>query len=108
MEPGVSIESGSAIRVVVLPMGGPIPPVCLRDCTALVARHTHVDLASLRPYYSNTTRAPSRTNRETPAASTSSSCSAAECPRRGRTFSPHARERKVDVVGRSPLMKLSW
>jgi hypothetical protein len=36
MEPGLSIESGAAIRVVVLPIGGPIPPQCLRDYAALV------------------------------------------------------------------------
>ncbi|KAL5214405.1 hypothetical protein ABZP36_003557 [Zizania latifolia] len=58
MEPGVSIESGSAIRVAVLPVGGPIPPACLRDYAALVARHARVDLASLRPYYSEHQKSP--------------------------------------------------
>uniref|UniRef100_A0A0E0LTK2 Uncharacterized protein n=1 Tax=Oryza punctata TaxID=4537 RepID=A0A0E0LTK2_ORYPU len=47
MEPGVSIESGSAIRVVVLPVGRQIPLACLRE----VARHTHVNLAYMWPYY---------------------------------------------------------
>jgi hypothetical protein len=36
MEPGLSIKSGAAIRVVVLPVGGSIPPQCLRDYAALV------------------------------------------------------------------------
>ncbi|KAM0859229.1 hypothetical protein ACQ4PT_047340 [Festuca glaucescens] len=58
MEPGLSIESGSAIRVVVLPVGGAIPPQCLRDYAALVARHARVDLASLRPYYSEHQKSP--------------------------------------------------
>ncbi|XP_044967070.1 trafficking protein particle complex II-specific subunit 120 homolog isoform X1 [Hordeum vulgare subsp. vulgare] len=58
MEPGLSIESGSAIRVAVLPVGGPIPPQCLRDYAALVARHARVDLASLRPYYSEHQKSP--------------------------------------------------
>ncbi|KAL6903656.1 hypothetical protein ACP4OV_004469 [Aristida adscensionis] len=58
MEPGLSIESGSAIRVAVLPVGGPIPPPCLRDYAALVARHARVDLASLRPYYSEHQKSP--------------------------------------------------
>ncbi|XP_014751342.1 trafficking protein particle complex II-specific subunit 120 homolog isoform X1 [Brachypodium distachyon] len=58
MEPGLSIESGSAIRVAVLPVGGPIPPQCLRDYAALVAQHARVDLASLRPYYSEHQKSP--------------------------------------------------
>jgi trafficking protein particle complex subunit 9 len=58
MEPGLSIESGSAIRVAVLPVGGPIPPPCLRDYAALVARHARVDLASLRPYYKEHQKSP--------------------------------------------------
>lgn len=58
MEPGLSIESGSAIRVAVLPVGGPIPPQCLRDYAALVAAHARVDLASLRPYYSEHQKSP--------------------------------------------------
>jgi hypothetical protein len=58
MEPGVSIESGSAIRVAVLPVGGPISPARLRDYAALVARHARVDLASLRPYYSEHQKSP--------------------------------------------------
>uniref|UniRef100_A0A453CCK5 Trs120/TRAPPC9 N-terminal domain-containing protein n=1 Tax=Aegilops tauschii subsp. strangulata TaxID=200361 RepID=A0A453CCK5_AEGTS len=58
MEPGLSIESGSAIRVAVLPVGGPIPPQCLRDYAALVAEHARVDLASLRPYYSEHQKSP--------------------------------------------------
>ncbi|KAG8082572.1 hypothetical protein GUJ93_ZPchr0014g47469 [Zizania palustris] len=58
MEPGVSIESGSAIRVAVLPVGGPIPPACLRDYAALVARYARVDLASLRPSYSEHQKSP--------------------------------------------------
>ncbi|TVU15339.1 hypothetical protein EJB05_38856 [Eragrostis curvula] len=58
MEPGLSIESGSAIRVAVLPVGGPIPPACLRDYAALVARHARVDLASLRPYYKEHQKSP--------------------------------------------------
>ncbi|XP_062226092.1 trafficking protein particle complex II-specific subunit 120 homolog [Phragmites australis] len=58
MEPGLSIESGTAIRVAVLPVGGPIPPPCLRDYAALVARHARVDLASLRPYYKEHQKSP--------------------------------------------------
>jgi hypothetical protein len=58
MEPGLSIESGSTIRVAVLPVGGPIPPPCLRDYAALVARHARVDLASLRPYYKEHQKSP--------------------------------------------------
>uniref|UniRef100_A0A0D9W6U2 Uncharacterized protein n=1 Tax=Leersia perrieri TaxID=77586 RepID=A0A0D9W6U2_9ORYZ len=58
MEPSVSIESGSAIRVAVLPVGGPIPPACLRDYAVLVARHARVDLAALRPYYSEHQKSP--------------------------------------------------
>ncbi|VAH49285.1 unnamed protein product [Triticum turgidum subsp. durum] len=58
MEPGLSIESGSAIRVAVLPVGGPIPPQSLRDYAALVAEHARVDLASLRPYYSEHQKSP--------------------------------------------------
>ncbi|KAK3144332.1 hypothetical protein QOZ80_4AG0311640 [Eleusine coracana subsp. coracana] len=58
MEPGLSIESGSAIRVAVLPVGGPIPSPCLRDYAALVARHACVDLASLRPYYKEHQKSP--------------------------------------------------
>nr|CAB3485040.1 unnamed protein product [Digitaria exilis] len=58
MEPGLSIESGSAIRVAVLPVGGPIPPPRLREYAALVARHARVDLASLRTYYSEHQKSP--------------------------------------------------
>ncbi|ONM16160.1 trafficking protein particle complex II-specific subunit 120 homolog [Zea mays] len=58
MEPGLSIESGSAIRVAVLPVGGPIPPPRLREYAALVARHARVDLASLRTYYAEHQKSP--------------------------------------------------
>jgi hypothetical protein len=58
MEPGLSIESGSAIRVIVLPVGGPIPAQCLRDYAALVSHHARVDLASLRPYYKEHQKSP--------------------------------------------------
>ncbi|CAO2035652.1 unnamed protein product [Urochloa humidicola] len=58
MEPGLSIESGSAIRVAVLPVGGAIPPPRLREYAALVARHARVDLASLRTYYSEHQKSP--------------------------------------------------
>ncbi|OEL21859.1 Trafficking protein particle complex II-specific subunit 120-like protein [Dichanthelium oligosanthes] len=58
MEPGLSIESGSAIRVVVLPVGGTIPTPRLREYAALVARHARVDLASLRTYYSEHQKSP--------------------------------------------------
>ncbi|KAG2573140.1 hypothetical protein PVAP13_7KG230300 [Panicum virgatum] len=58
MEPGLSIESGSAIRVAVLPVGGTIPPPRLREYAALVARHARVDLASLRTYYSEHQKSP--------------------------------------------------
>ncbi|CAL5016074.1 unnamed protein product [Urochloa decumbens] len=58
MEPGLSIESGSAIRVAVLPVGGTIPPPRLREYAALVARHARVDLASLRNYYSEHQKSP--------------------------------------------------
>ncbi|KAG8052617.1 hypothetical protein GUJ93_ZPchr0001g30698 [Zizania palustris] len=40
------------IHVAVFPVGGPIPPVCLCDYAALVAWHACIDLASLRPSYS--------------------------------------------------------
>ncbi|CAL5026597.1 unnamed protein product [Urochloa decumbens] len=58
MEPGLSIESGSAIRVAVLPVGGTIPPPRLREYATLVARHARVDLASLRNYYSEHQKSP--------------------------------------------------
>ncbi|CAN6240048.1 unnamed protein product [Urochloa humidicola] len=58
MEPGLSIESGSAIRVAVLPVGGTIPPPRLREYAALVARHARVDLSSLRTYYSEHQKSP--------------------------------------------------
>jgi hypothetical protein len=58
MEPGLSIESGSAIRVAVLPVGGAIPPPRLREYMALVSRHARVDLASLRTYYAEHQKSP--------------------------------------------------
>ncbi|RCV34395.1 hypothetical protein SETIT_7G157000v2 [Setaria italica] len=58
MEPGLSIESGSAIRVAVLPVGGTIPPPRLREYMALVSRHARVDLASLRTYYAEHQKSP--------------------------------------------------
>ncbi|MQL91900.1 hypothetical protein Taro_024515 [Colocasia esculenta] len=51
MEPDVSMETGSEIRVAVLPIGGAIPRDLLRDYVSMLARHTRVELSSISSFY---------------------------------------------------------
>ncbi|KAG6494566.1 hypothetical protein ZIOFF_042324 [Zingiber officinale] len=51
MEPDVSIETGSMIRVAVLPVGGSIPHSRLRSYVAMLGQHTKIDLCSISSFY---------------------------------------------------------
>lgn len=51
MEPDVSMETVSMIRVAVLPIGGPIPHQRLREYVSMLSRHTRIDLSSISSFY---------------------------------------------------------
>ncbi|XP_072977838.1 trafficking protein particle complex II-specific subunit 120 homolog [Typha angustifolia] len=58
MEPDVSMETGSMIRVAVVPVGGPIPHPRLREYVAVIGRHTRVDLSAVSSFYSEHQKSP--------------------------------------------------
>ncbi|WOK96277.1 trafficking protein particle complex II-specific subunit [Canna indica] len=58
MEPDVSIETGSMIRIAVLPVGGAIPHPQLRSYVAMLGRHTRIDLSSISSFYSEHQKSP--------------------------------------------------
>ena len=58
MEPDVSMESGSMIRIAVLTVGGAIPPPTLRNYVAMLTRHVRVDLSSISSFYTELQKSP--------------------------------------------------
>ncbi|KAK6912541.1 TRAPP II complex, Trs120, partial [Dillenia turbinata] len=57
MEPDVTIESTSMIRVAVLPIG-PIPSSTLRDYASMLTRHQKIDLSSISSFYTEHQKSP--------------------------------------------------
>ncbi|KAL5713147.1 hypothetical protein ACHQM5_015252 [Ranunculus cassubicifolius] len=57
MEPDVSIESGSMIRIAVLPIS-PIPQSKLRDYVSILNRHNKIDLSAISSFYSEHQKSP--------------------------------------------------
>uniref|UniRef100_A0A7N0USL5 Trafficking protein particle complex II-specific subunit 120 homolog n=1 Tax=Kalanchoe fedtschenkoi TaxID=63787 RepID=A0A7N0USL5_KALFE len=57
MEPDVSIETSSMIRVAVLPIG-PVPHSLLRDYAAMLTRHSLIELASVTSFYTEHQKSP--------------------------------------------------
>ncbi|KAH0467072.1 hypothetical protein IEQ34_004310 [Dendrobium chrysotoxum] len=58
MEPDVSMETGSMIRIAVLPIGGPIPHQRVREYVSMLSRHTRIDLSSISSFYSEHQKSP--------------------------------------------------
>ncbi|KAG1326626.1 hypothetical protein COCNU_01G005600 [Cocos nucifera] len=58
MEPDVSMETGSMIRIAVLPVGGAIPHHQLREYAAMLGRHTRIDLSSISSFYKEHQKSP--------------------------------------------------
>ncbi|CAL9102757.1 unnamed protein product [Musa textilis] len=58
MEPDVSIETGSMIRIAVLPVGGSIPHPRFRSYVEMLGRHTRIDLSSISSFYSEHQKSP--------------------------------------------------
>lgn len=58
MEPDMCMESGSMIRIAVLPVGGPIPPPALRNYIAMLTRHVRVDQSSISSFYTELQKSP--------------------------------------------------
>ncbi|XP_020576214.1 trafficking protein particle complex II-specific subunit 120 homolog isoform X2 [Phalaenopsis equestris] len=58
MEPDVSIETGSMIRIAVIPVGGSIPHQWLREYVSMLSRHTRIDLSSISSFYSEHQKSP--------------------------------------------------
>lgn len=58
MEPDVSFETGSMIRIAVLPVGGSIPHPRLRSYVEMLGRHTRIDLSSISSFYSEHQKSP--------------------------------------------------
>ncbi|KAK8958426.1 hypothetical protein KSP40_PGU002955 [Platanthera guangdongensis] len=58
MEPDVSMETGSMIRIAVIPVGGAIPHRRLREYVSMLARHTRIDLSSISSFYSEHQKSP--------------------------------------------------
>ncbi|KAL9659900.1 hypothetical protein QQ045_024710 [Rhodiola kirilowii] len=57
MEPDVSIETSSMIRVAVLPIGA-VPHSLLRDYAAMLTRHCRIELASISSFYTEHQKSP--------------------------------------------------
>ncbi|XP_004290928.1 PREDICTED: trafficking protein particle complex II-specific subunit 120 homolog isoform X2 [Fragaria vesca subsp. vesca] len=57
MEPDVSIETSSMIRVAVLPIGH-VPPVLLRDYHAMLLRHQTIPLSAVSSFYTEHQKSP--------------------------------------------------
>ncbi|KAI3467978.1 hypothetical protein Pfo_024641 [Paulownia fortunei] len=57
MEPDVSIETSSMIRVAVLPISA-IPPLLFRDYAAMLLRHHTVSLSSISSFYTEHQKSP--------------------------------------------------
>ncbi|KAK9280385.1 hypothetical protein L1049_014074 [Liquidambar formosana] len=57
MEPDVSIETSSMIRVAVLPIGE-VPPPILRDYVSMLARHRKIDLSTISSFYTEHQKSP--------------------------------------------------
>ncbi|KAJ7958547.1 trafficking protein particle complex II-specific subunit 120-like [Quillaja saponaria] len=57
MEPDVSIESSSMIRVAVLPIGT-VPPTLLRDYYSMLLRHQTVPLSAISSFYTEHQKSP--------------------------------------------------
>lgn len=57
MEPDVSIETNSMIRVAVLPIAS-IPPLLFRDYAAMLLRHHTVSLNSISSFYTEHQKSP--------------------------------------------------
>ncbi|XP_008784808.2 trafficking protein particle complex II-specific subunit 120 homolog [Phoenix dactylifera] len=58
MEPDVSMETGSMIRIAVLPVGGAIPHRQLREYAAMLGRQTRIDLSSISSFYKEHQKSP--------------------------------------------------
>ncbi|OAY69410.1 Trafficking protein particle complex II-specific subunit 1 [Ananas comosus] len=58
MEPDVSMETMSTIRIAVVAVGGPIPAGRLREYAAAVGRHARVELSALASFYSEQQKSP--------------------------------------------------
>ncbi|XP_028548726.1 trafficking protein particle complex II-specific subunit 120 homolog [Dendrobium catenatum] len=58
MEPDMSMETGSMIRIAVLPIGGPIPHQRVREYVSMLSRHTRIDLSSISSFYSEHQKSP--------------------------------------------------
>lgn len=58
MEPDVSMESGSMIRIAVIPIGGQIPPPSLRSYLSMLTQHRRVDLSAMSSFYSEHQKSP--------------------------------------------------
>ncbi|RXH72372.1 hypothetical protein DVH24_012056 [Malus domestica] len=57
MEPDVSIETSSMIRVTVLPIGH-VPPVLLRDYHSMLLRHQTIPLSAISSFYTEHQKSP--------------------------------------------------
>uniref|UniRef100_A0A9I9DER7 Trafficking protein particle complex II-specific subunit 120 homolog n=1 Tax=Cucumis melo TaxID=3656 RepID=A0A9I9DER7_CUCME len=57
MEPDVSIETGSMIRVAVLPVGS-VPPTLLRDYLSMLLRHQLIPLSAISSFYTEHQKSP--------------------------------------------------
>ncbi|XP_057959310.1 trafficking protein particle complex II-specific subunit 120 homolog [Malania oleifera] len=57
MEPDVSIETGSMIRVAVLPIGA-VPTALLRDYASLLVQHRKVELSAISSFYTEHQKSP--------------------------------------------------
>ncbi|XP_009355810.2 trafficking protein particle complex II-specific subunit 120 homolog isoform X1 [Pyrus x bretschneideri] len=57
MEPDVSIETSSMIRVAVLPIGH-VPPVLLRDYHSMLLRHQTIPLSAISSFYTEHQKSP--------------------------------------------------
>ncbi|XP_024163124.1 trafficking protein particle complex II-specific subunit 120 homolog isoform X2 [Rosa chinensis] len=57
MEPDVSIETSSMIRVAVLPIGH-VPPVLLRDYHSMLLRHQSIPLSAVSSFYTEHQKSP--------------------------------------------------
>ncbi|KAG0456664.1 hypothetical protein HPP92_024544 [Vanilla planifolia] len=58
MEPDVSIETGSMIRIAVIPVGVSMPQHILREYVSMLSQYTRIDLASIGSFYSEHQKSP--------------------------------------------------
>ncbi|XP_078433415.1 transport protein TRS120 [Wolffia australiana] len=58
MEPDVSMETASTIRVAVLPIGGPFSADQFRDYASMLVKHRRVDLSSISTFYMEHQKSP--------------------------------------------------